>query len=178
VPVIDVTDTKQAECEHSGIRYHRGRGAFYALCVEWRREKEEKKGKMPKKRTGLTRKPLWIITSCQNNRMDVLIMDPNDDGGFLPVFGFEEEAEAFLGLSEGGDEKEGWHSRQTAAGELVSLLMGPCASVKRVALDPLPLPLGRAMLPLASVDRERFVQDLMGGPAGDRQEEGLCPPPR
>jgi hypothetical protein len=59
------------------------------------------------------------------------------------------------------DHNGDWRSRQTAAGELVSILMGPCASVKRVALDPLPVLFSRAMLGLVSVNRERFVQDLL-----------------
>jgi hypothetical protein len=92
--------------------------------------------------------------------MNVLTLDPDSDGGFLAVFSFKEEAEAFLSLLE-DDHKRDWRSRQTAAGELVSILMGPCASVKRVALDPLPVLFSRAMLGLVSVNRERFVQDLL-----------------
>jgi hypothetical protein len=34
--------------------------------------------------------------------------------------------------------------------------------VKQVALDPLPLSLGGAMIPFVSVKREHFVQELMG----------------
>ena len=47
---------------------------------------------------GLMRRPLWIITSCQDNYMDVLTSDPDGDGEFLAVFSFEEEAKAYLGL--------------------------------------------------------------------------------
>src|SRR3712207_7841170 len=32
----------------------------------------------------------------------------------------------------------GWQARETSAGELISLLYGPCAGIERVALDPLP----------------------------------------
>ena len=92
--------------------------------------------------------------------MDALTLDPDSDGGFLAVFSFKEEAEAFLNLLE-DDQKNDWRSRQTAAGELVSILLGPCAGVKGVALDPLPVLFSRAMLRLVSVSRERFVQDLL-----------------
>jgi hypothetical protein len=41
--------------------------------------------------------------------------------------------------------------------------LGPCAGVRWVALDPLPLPYTTtATLPLVSVSRERFVRHLMG----------------
>ena len=115
---------------------------------------------------GPARRPLWIVQNHHDRRMDVLTIDPHahgDGGGSLAVFSFEEEAEAFLSLS--GDDREGdWRSRETSAGELVSVLLGPCAGVGRVALDPLPLPCWGgvvASLPLVSVSRERFVRALM-----------------
>ncbi len=46
----------------------------------------------------LTRRPLWLIACYQNNRMRMLTVDPGGDGGFLPVFSFEEEAQTFLAL--------------------------------------------------------------------------------
>jgi hypothetical protein len=114
---------------------------------------------------GLTTRPLWIIQSYQNSRMDVFTIDPDSDGGFLAVFSFKEEIEAFLTLLEDG-QKSDWQSRQTSTGELVSILLGPCVGVRRVALDPLPLSCCRVALPLVSVDKERFVQELMGGLKG------------
>ena len=115
---------------------------------------------MLNKSRALMRRPLWIITSYQNDQMELLTIDADVDGCFLAVFSFEEEAEAFLHLSVDGEKKE-WQSKQTKAGELVSVLLGPsCVEVKRVALDPLPLPQGRAMLPLVSVNRETFLQYL------------------
>jgi hypothetical protein len=88
--------------------------------------------------------------------MELLTIDPDVEESFLAVFSFEEEAQAFLHLSVDGEKKE-WQSRQTEAGELVSVLLGPCADVKQVAFDPLPLPLGRAMLSLVSVNRDTFL---------------------
>ena len=120
---------------------------------------------MPDEIRGLARRPLWIITCYRNNRMDVLTVDPDgDDGGSLPVFSFKEEAQTFLGLSE-NDQEEGrrWRIRETTAGELVPVLMAPCADVRQVALDPLPLTLGmgKVMASLCSVTRERFVEELL-----------------
>ena len=103
--------------------------------------------------------------------MDVLTLDPDSDGGYLAVFSFNEEAEAFLSLLE-DDRKRGWQSRQMSAGELVSILLGPCASVRGVALDPLPLLFRGTMLRLISVHRERFVKDLLEQHKG--QQESLC----
>jgi hypothetical protein len=115
---------------------------------------------MPNKGKGLGQRPLWTITSNQTSQLDVLTADPDEDGGFLPVFSFEEEAETFLGLL-GDVGNADWSSREVTTGELISMLRAPCAEVKRVALDPLPLPLGSAMLPFVSVTRARFVQELM-----------------
>jgi hypothetical protein len=122
---------------------------------------------MPKKKKnsggGLMLRPLWIIASHKNNRMDVLTIDPDDDGGsFLAVFSFEEEAQTFLGLLEDDEKKKGWSIRQTTPGELVSVLLAPCVHAKGVALDPLPpLPFARVMLPLVKVKRELFVRYLL-----------------
>jgi hypothetical protein len=115
---------------------------------------------MLNKSRAITRRPLWIITSYENNRMDAFTLGPDFDGGFLAVFSFEEEAAAFLWLLGDDEKKKGWQSEQTTSGELVSLLSGPCADVKRVVLDPLPLPLGRAMLPVVSVKRDAFLRFL------------------
>ena len=119
---------------------------------------------MPTKCRGLLgRRPLWIIASYQHNQMNPLTVDEVGDGGFLPVFSFKEEAETFLRLL-GAEGKTGWwRSRETTAGELVSVLQALCAQVWGVALDPLPLWFGREVkLPLLRVKRDRFVKDLMG----------------
>ncbi len=127
---------------------------------------------MLNKSKALIRRPLWIITSYQNDQTEVLTIDPDAEGGFLAVFSFEEEAQAFLHLSVDGEKKE-WQSRQTKAGELVSVLLGPCAGVERVALDPLPLPVGRAMLPLVSVSRDAFLGYLSEEGGGMAEELAL-----
>ena len=131
--------------------------------------REDKKGRMLNKSSALIRRPLWIITSYQNDQMELLTIDPDVEESFLAVFSFEEEAQAFLHLSVDGEKKE-WQSRQTEAGELVSVLLGPCADVKQVAFDPLPLPLGRAMLSLVSVNRDTFLGYLSEDGKGMTEE--------
>ena len=117
---------------------------------------------MLNKRGALGQRALWILTSYQHNQIEPLTIDPHRDGGFLPVFSFEEEADAFLELL-GEEEKErGWRSRETTAGELISVLLAPCAQVKQVALDPLPLSCGKAVLPFTSIQRNHFVKGLIG----------------
>ena len=93
--------------------------------------------------------------------MQPLTLDPDGDGGFLPVFSFEEEAQAFLQLLGEEGKELGWRIRETTPGELISVLLALCAQVKRIALDPLPLSCGKAVLPFISVKRNHFVQDLM-----------------
>jgi hypothetical protein len=119
---------------------------------------------MPNKVSALVRRPLWIITCYRNNRMEVLTVDPDGDGGSLPVFSFKEEAKTFLGLSE-NDQEEGrrWRIRETTAGELVSVLLAPCAEVRQVALDPMPLPLSKLICSFCTIARERFVENLLMG---------------
>ena len=120
---------------------------------------------MPKKSRALGRRPLWLITAYRNTRMDPLTVDPGA-GETLAVFSFREEAETFLRLWE-DLQKRGWRSRQTTVGELISLLLGPCARVKRVALDPLPPLFGTTQLPLDCVRREHFVKELTGERGGE-----------
>ena len=61
----------------------------------------------------------------------------------------------FLALSEAGF--DGWQGRESTSGERISVLYGPCASVERVALDPLPKMLVERTLGLVSLSRKRFV---------------------
>ena len=122
-----------------------------------------------KRRGALGQRALWILTSYQHNQMEPLTIDPDRDGGFLPVFSFKEEADAFLELLGEEGKERGWRSRETTAGELVSVLLATCAQVKQVALDPLPLSCGKAVLPFISVKRNHFVKDLIGE---DREAAG------
>ncbi len=73
----------------------------------------------------------------------------------LVVFGFEDEAQMFFMSASLGD---GWCIRESSAGELISMLFGPCAYVDGVLLDPppevCPSPTPRI------VGRRRFVDFL------------------
>ena len=120
------------------------------------------------------RRPFWIITRYRHNRLETLTIDPETNGGSLPVFGFEEEAEAFVHFFVDAVEERGWRERETTVGELVSILMGPCARVREVTLDPLLAALAREKLPLASVNRERFVRYLLGERWGRVKEATLA----
>jgi len=106
-------------------------------------------------RSRVAHPPLWLIVEQQNGWMWILAIDPGN-GEVLPVFSFEEEARMFLQL---GALETGWQARRTTAVELISLLSGPCAGVRKVALDPLPVADGM-LYDLVSLSRERFVRNL------------------
>ncbi len=96
--------------------------------------------------------------------MEVLTLELADGERAVPVFSFGEEAELFLGLGAAEDAETGnrWLVRETASGELASLLLGPLLGAGRVALDPLPGRLGgEAFLGLVSADREDFLARLL-----------------
>ncbi|HZC19155.1 MAG TPA: hypothetical protein VE225_05565, partial [Rubrobacteraceae bacterium] len=58
---------------------------------------------------------------------------------------------------------ESWCVRECSAGEMVSLLFGPCANVERVLLNPLPRPLMVKDELMNPVYRESFIASLLGG---------------
>jgi len=98
----------------------------------------------------------WLIVKNENERIEILIHGLAGSGEeALPVFSHEEEAEVFLSLSEAKD--DGWRARESTAGELISVLSGPCSSVKEVALDPLPEMVAQRTLGLVSLSRKRFM---------------------
>jgi hypothetical protein len=90
---------------------------------------------------------------------DLLTVDLGGTGQALPVFSFEEEAEMFLWLQRTEDGRE---VRETTPGQLVSILYGPCADVGRVMLDPLPEIGARLQNSLFGMDRNDFVESVMG----------------
>lgn len=104
------------------------------------------------------RRPLWLIVKQEKGWTEVFTIHPGSGRETLPIFSHEEEAEMFLWLATPGG---GWRARGTTAGELVSLLHGPCADAGRVALDPLPLCGGGALAGLVSLLREDFMRNLM-----------------
>jgi len=95
----------------------------------------------------------WLVAKDGHPRTQVLTVHCGDEPA-LPVFSGEGEAEMFVWL--GGTFEDGWRATKTSARELGSILCGPGASVKRVALDPLP-----GMICLVSVARERFLDRIV-----------------
>jgi len=135
----------------------------YELHGEIPKPKAEEGKKMEMQGRSLARSALWIITCYEHNRVEVHTIEPEDGGGSsLAVFNFKEAVERFLGSLKDDQRKHDWQSRETSAGELLSILYGPCKGVRWVALDPLPSLLGRAMSPFVRVNRKRFVRSLMG----------------
>jgi hypothetical protein len=122
---------------------------------------KEDKSRMATESGALTVRPLWIITSYENNQREALMLSPDLDHSLLALFSYEEEAEAFVCFLGDGEKEKGWRSEQTTAAELVSVLYEPCANIKGVVLDPLPLELSREMLPLVSMSSDLFLQYLL-----------------
>ncbi len=113
----------------------------------------------------LARRPasrFWLVAKDGACPMEILTVDYGDYEA-LPVFSHEEEAELFLCLGEIGD---GWRVRESSAGEIVSLLFGPCAGAGSVVLDPSPLMMSE-MMGLVRVGRDQFL-DLITTPASKR----------
>src|SRR5919107_5961533 len=104
----------------------------------------------------------WVIARDAKDgfgQPDLLTLDLDGTGETLPVFSFEEEAEMFLWLQTTEDGRE---VRETTAGQLVSILYGPCADLGRVMLDPLPEIGARLQISLVGMDRRDFVESVMG----------------
>jgi hypothetical protein len=104
--------------------------------------------------------------------MEVLTLDAGGET-VLPVFSFQDEGEIFLRL---GAAEADWYLRETTTGELVSLLLGLCAGIDKVALDPLPGIGERELLELVSTGRGHFVRHLMGEVAAHSERKN--PPGR
>jgi hypothetical protein len=102
-------------------------------------------------------RPFWLIVKYRNGGMEVLRIKLASGEEALPVFSFEDGAKMFFELGT----SDGWRVRETAAGELISILFGPCAGVRRVALDPLPGPDAAALVGLVSMGREAFMESLL-----------------
>jgi hypothetical protein len=102
--------------------------------------------------------PYWLLVKYETSLIEVLTINLIGGDEAVPVFSFEEEARMFL---EYGALEHRWRVRETAAGEIISVLLGPCAFVSRVVLDPLPELDGVVLLDLVSMPREDFIEFLM-----------------
>ncbi|MDQ3913494.1 MAG: hypothetical protein M3305_17320 [Actinomycetota bacterium] len=124
------------------------------------------------------RSTYWLIVTGSKGRTEALAID-HDGEEALAVFSGEGEAEMFLRLS--GGMGSGWWLKESEAGGLVSMLLGPYAGFRRVILDPAPGIVTEVVEPLI-LSRERFVRFLMRGwnaairsprlPAGYNLERG------
>lgn len=105
----------------------------------------------------LAPRTFWLIVNSQSGGIKVLrtILASGEEA--LPVFSFEDEARMFLELGASGS----WRVRETMAGELISILFGPCVSIRKVSLDPLPGPDAAALTSLVSIEREAFLESLL-----------------
>ena len=99
----------------------------------------------------------WMVARAREGRLEPLCVRAGTSK-VLPVFSFEEEAEMFLHLGGYGDSE--WRTRESSAGELVSVLCGPCKDVKGVALDPLPQMLEDGTVGLVGVGRKSFLGQI------------------
>jgi hypothetical protein len=102
----------------------------------------------------------WLLVRNENGGLEALVTDLAGGEEALLVFSHKEEAEMFLRLGQVAFDV--WQARETTAGELLSVLYGPCAGVERVALDPLPEMLVERTIGLVSLSRECFVDLVLG----------------
>jgi len=106
-----------------------------------------------------TPRPFWLVSRSDAGWWGALTAELAGGEKALPVFSFEDEAGMFLGL---GALRDGWRVRETTAGELVSILLGPRADVGWVLLDPLPDLDGREATELVGMPRKAFVEHQLG----------------
>jgi hypothetical protein len=116
----------------------------------------------------------WLLAKDENSRVEVLTLS-SGEGRTLPTFSGEGEAEMFLWL--GNAFEHGWHVKETSAGELVSLLSGPYAGVRSVALDPSPEMAEAETIDLVSVGRKRFLGRILTAGGKRTAPRQTCGPP-
>ncbi len=114
------------------------------VAVEPRRRNERSSGSA-----------FWLIFADEHRLMHPATVALSGGKEALAVFSSEEEAEMFLWLEMEG---EGWRTRITSAGEIISLMYGPCSEIRSVALDPFPEMLADGLAGLVALDRVRFLE--------------------
>ncbi len=77
----------------------------------------------------------WMIHRSGVGVEEVMTL-PCGGGEALALFSQEEEAEPFLWSLTLGGLENGWHARESRYAEIASVLYGPVANARRVALDP------------------------------------------
>ncbi|MDP9481581.1 MAG: hypothetical protein M3R38_38950 [Actinomycetota bacterium] len=126
-------------------------------------EEVEKIGKGPlvgAAQAGPTRWWLIFRSAGRGVTWEALTVDLDGEEA-LAVFSFREEAEMFLELE--GLARNGWRVRESRAGELASVLCGPCAGVEGVALDPPSEIVADRALALIYMGRDAFLDRLLWG---------------
>jgi hypothetical protein len=78
-----------------------------------------------------------VVVKDGARELEVLRVSLEGKGGVLPVFSAGWAAHGYLFAEAPGG---GWYVRAYTPGDLLSLLVGPCANVEWVALDPRPGP--------------------------------------
>jgi hypothetical protein len=98
----------------------------------------------------------WVVFADECRLTCPLTLGLEGGKEALAVFSHQEEADMLLRWF--GTVGEGWRIRQTSAGEVVSLLYGPCCGANTVALDPLPEMLADSFISSVALERGRFVR--------------------
>ena len=100
----------------------------------------------------------YVVTRDGEKGLEVLCAPSKGKGGVLPAFSAGWAARGYLFAEAPGG---GWYVRACTPGELVSLLVGPCAGVEWVALDPKPGP-HHGSEAATVMPWENFVDYLLG----------------
>jgi hypothetical protein len=103
--------------------------------------------------------PYYVIARYEANGLELLQVPLGSGEETLPVFSSEVVARDFL-LSSALEQD--WYVRESYAGELVSLLLGLCAGVEWVRIDPLPGEQAAEADPAEITHWESFVDYLLG----------------
>ena len=112
----------------------------------------------------------WLIARTEGDGRSWEALTVDHDGmEALAVFSFREEAEMLLKLQ---GLAGGWQIRESRAGELTSVLRGPCSGTEGVVLDPLPEMATDRTLGLVWVDREAFLDRLLSSAKSIPDERG------
>ena len=119
--------------------------------------------------TSARRPPFWLILRRRRGGTEFLTRRLSDGRRVLPVFSFEEEALLYA--------RAGSRPRRTSAGELLSILYGPCRGVDLVALDPWPTTEAETSTGLVSLGRNRFLNLLMSKDWPARSLPSVSPVP-
>jgi hypothetical protein len=117
------------------------------------------------------RTTFWLIMQRRRGGTEVLTRELSDGRRVLPVFSFEEEAVLYARTGAAS------RARPTSAGELLSILYGPCRGVELVALDPWPNTEAEALTGLVSLGRNRFLKLLMNKDRSARSLRRVSPVP-